>query len=83
MLTCMDDKKAAKTPVLRADALDDDDLEEDEPEGEPVGESLHHEGTACPVCGLTTVCGHPVKYPPIPPWQANIWVKSIPTDHSG
>lgn len=36
----------------------------------PVGDALHHEGTTCPFCGITTVCGHPVKIPNLPPWQS-------------
>jgi hypothetical protein len=38
-------------------------------------EAHDHTGITCPFCGITTVCGHPVRMPPIPPWQANVWVK--------
>jgi rRNA maturation protein Nop10 len=41
----------------------------------------NHTGTACPVCGINGTCSHPLKYPPIPPWQPNVFVKSIPTDN--
>ena len=40
-----------------------------------ASDAMHHEGTICPVCGQAAVCGHPVKYPPIPSWQPNVWVK--------
>jgi hypothetical protein len=40
-----------------------------------------HTGITCPVCGINGVCSHPVKYPPIAAWIANVWFKSIPTDN--
>lgn len=40
-----------------------------------------HTGTACPFCGINGKCGHPVKMPAIPPWQPNVWAKSIVTDN--
>lgn len=43
-----------------------------------LGDAMHHEGTTCPVCGATAVCGHPVKYPAVcaaAPWVPNVWVK--------
>lgn len=60
-----------KTPILRADATDDDDLDDVEGEGEVSGKKYKFGGTAvvvpateavyiepvCPICDLP-VCGH-------------------------
>jgi hypothetical protein len=42
-----------------------------------MSEQQHdHTGTVCPFCGINGLCAHPVKEPPIPPWQPNIWFKN-------
>jgi hypothetical protein len=35
----------------------------------------NHTGIVCPFCAINGVCGHPVKLPPLPPWQADVFVK--------
>lgn len=63
---------AAGTPVLRADATDDEEHRPDEPESPPEAPESPTEGDdtqeapsqlVCPVCGMTP-CGHNLPYTP-------------------
>jgi hypothetical protein len=56
-------------------AVKEDHSHGDEPAAIVVGETRDHTGIACPFCGINGACGHPVRLPPIPAWQPNVWFR--------